>query len=113
MAPNTTVDSRRQLVLYVSGASPRSSDAVEAIRRLCDGELRGQVRLHVVDLQDEPAAGAPDHILAVPTLVMRSPLPVRTLVGDLTDLDRVRAWLDFNDRPRPARPDRAGAAGLA
>jgi len=83
------------LTLYVSGASPRSAEALETVRRLCDEELAGQVELEVVDVTDEPALAARDRIVAVPTLVKRLPPPARQLVGDLADVDRLRAGLDL------------------
>jgi circadian clock protein KaiB len=86
---------RWSLTLYVSGASPRSAQALETVRRLCDEELRGQVELEVVDVTDEPALAGRDGIVAVPTLVKRLPAPPNQLVGDLADLDRLRAGLDL------------------
>jgi circadian clock protein KaiB len=95
------------LTLYVSGASPRSAQALETVRRICDEELRGQVALQVVDVADEPDLAARDRIVAVPTLVRRRPAPPRTLVGDLADADRVRAGLDLG--PPPSQPSVPGA----
>jgi circadian clock protein KaiB len=86
---------RWSLTLYVSGASPRSAQALETVRRLCDEELAGQVELRVVDVTDEPALAGRDGIVAVPTLVRRLPAPPRQLVGDLADVDRLRAGLDL------------------
>ena len=86
---------RWSLTLYVSGASPRSAQALEAVRRLCDEELAGQIELEVVDVTDEPALAGRDGIVAVPTLVKRLPAPPRQLVGDLADVDRLRAGLDL------------------
>ena len=86
---------RRSLTLYVSGASPHSAQALEAVRRLCDEELEGQVELEVVDVTDDPALAARDRIVAVPTLVKRLPAPPRQLVGDLADVDRLRVGLDL------------------
>ena len=86
---------RWSLTLYVSGASPRSTQALEAVRRLCDEELQGQVEFQVVDIADDPALAAQDRIVAVPTLVRRLPAPPRQLVGDLADVDRIRAGLDL------------------
>jgi circadian clock protein KaiB len=86
---------RWSLTLYVSGASPRSAQALETVRRLCDEELRGQVELEAVDVTDEPALAGRDGIVAVPTLVKRLPAPPNQLVGDLADLDRLRAGLDL------------------
>jgi circadian clock protein KaiB len=95
------------LTLYVSGASPHSAQALETVRRLCDEELPGQVELQVVDVTDEPALAIRDRIVAIPTLVKRLPAPPRQLVGDLGDIDRVRAGLDMG--PPPSRPSIAGA----
>jgi circadian clock protein KaiB len=85
---------RWSLTLYVSGANSRSAQALEAVRRLCDEELPGQVELEVVDVADDAATAVRDRIVAVPTLVKRQPGPPRQLVGDLDDVDRLRAWLD-------------------
>jgi circadian clock protein KaiB len=95
------------LTLYVSGASPHSAQALETVRRLCDEELPGQVELKVVDVADEPALAARDRIVAVPTLVRRLPAPPRQLVGELGDVDRVRAGLDMG--PPPSQPSVPGA----
>ena len=92
---------RWSLTLYVSGASPRSAEALETIRRLCDEELAGQVELEVVDVADEPDLAARDRIVAVPTLVKRLPTPPCQLVGDLADVDRLRAGLDLGASPSP------------
>ena len=83
------------LTLYVSGASPRSAQALDAVRRLCDEELAGQVELEVLDVTEDPDLAARDGIVAVPTLVKRLPTPPRQLVGDLADVDRLRAGLDL------------------
>ena len=90
---------RWSLTLYVRGASPRSAEALETVRRLCDEELPGQVELQVVDVTDQPALAARDRIVAVPTLVKRLPAPPRHLVGDLADVDRLRAGLDLGSAP--------------
>jgi circadian clock protein KaiB len=103
----TTTPPRWSLTLYVSGASPRSAEALETVRRLCDEELPGQVELEVVDVADEPDVAARDRIVAVPTLVKRLPPPSRQLVGDLADVDRVRAGLDLG--PPPTQPSVPGA----
>jgi circadian clock protein KaiB len=86
---------RWSLTLYVSGAARRSAEALETIRRLCDEELAEQVELEVVDVADEPDLAVRDGIVAVPTLVRRRPAPPRQLVGDLADVDRLRAGLDL------------------
>ncbi len=91
---------RWALTLYVSGASPRSSEAIVTVRRICDEDLAGQVDLTVINASDHPALVKRDQILALPTLVKHSPEPLRHLVGNLTDADRVRLGLDLG----PADP---------
>ena len=86
---------RWSLTLYVSGASPRSLSALQAVRTLCDTDLAGRVDLEIVDVMVCPQALTSSNIYAVPTLVRRLPTPVRTLVGDLAGVDRVRVALDL------------------
>jgi circadian clock protein KaiB len=83
------------LTLYVSGASPRSIEAVEAVRRVCDEELGRRADLEVIDVQQQPELGAADQIIVVPTLVKRLPGPLRRIVGDLWDPARLRRGLDL------------------
>jgi PAS domain S-box-containing protein len=89
-----------RLTLYVSGASPRSTAALEAVRRICDEDLRGRADLQVVDVTDAGHQGVDDAVVVVPTLVRRVPEPRRTLVGDLSDVRRVRVALDLGPTPR-------------
>ena len=93
---------RWSLTLYVSGASPRSAQALDTVRRVCDEALPGQVDLQVVDVAEHPGLAGEDEVLAVPTLVRQRPAPVRRLVGDLSDLDRVRTGLDLAAPPSPS-----------
>ena len=94
---------RWALTLYVSGASPRSAEAIVAVRRICDEDLAGRVDLTVVNAADHPALLKRDNILALPTLVKHLPEPLRHLVGNLTDLERVRTALDLGPRPVDGR----------
>lgn len=82
------------LRLYVSGASPNSVAAIENVRRMCDEELGGSVEFDVVDVREQPALVITDNVVAAPTLIKRLPEPLRYLVGDLSDADRVRQALD-------------------
>lgn len=90
-----TTPPRWVLTLYVSGASPHSSSAIEHVQRLCEAELEGQVDLTVVDVREQPALAVADRVLAVPTLIKHLPEPLRRLVGDLADDERLRAGLDL------------------
>ena len=92
------------LTLYVSGASPRSTEAITAVRRICDEELAGRVELTVLNASDHPDRVLDDHILAIPTLVKHSPEPARHLVGNLTDANRVRVGLDLGPATLPSTP---------
>jgi circadian clock protein KaiB len=102
---------RWALTLYVSGASPRSAEAIVTVRRICDEDLNGRVDLTVINAIDHPALVKRDHILALPTLVKHSPEPLRHLVGNLTDAARVRVGLDL-DLAVPRAPGPAADRGL-
>ena len=83
------------LRLYVTDQSPKCQRAVENLRRLCEEHLAGHYRIEVVDLLENPRLAADDHILAVPTVVRRLPAPMRKLVGDLSETDRVLVGLQL------------------
>lgn len=107
-----TVDTSAQrwvLTLYVNGASPRSTEAILVVRRLCDEELSGRVDLTVINAAEQPALVKKDHILALPTLVKHSPGPLRHLVGTLTDTERVRTALGLSG----TQADLAGSPPMA
>ena len=91
----TDTDRRWSLTLYVAGASPRSAEAIDTVRRICDEELAGRVELRIVDVSEQPALAIGEGIVAVPTLVRRLPLPIRTIIGDLSDTDRVLVGLQL------------------
>ena len=95
------------LTLYVNGASPRSIDAIEAVRRVCDEELGGRVDLEVIDVQQAPALVVRDQIIAAPTLIRRLPAPLRRIVGDLSDPARLRLGLNLGSAA-VSRPDPDG-----
>ena len=95
MTDDAAESARWRLTLYVNGASPRSAEAIETVRAICDEDLAGDVDLNIVNAADHPAMVVKDHILALPTLVKHSPVPMRQLVGNLTDARRVRTALDL------------------
>ena len=86
------------LRLYVAGQTPRSVSALSNLRKLCEEHLAGRYRIEVVDLLINPQLARNDQILAVPTLVRALPQPVRKIIGDLSQTDRVLVGLDL--RPR-------------
>ena len=81
------------LRLYVAGQSPRSVKALENLRRVCDEHLAGRYRVEVIDLLVNPSLARGDEIVAVPTLVRKLPEPIRKIIGDLSDTDRVLVGL--------------------
>ncbi len=97
----TGADSGEQWVLhlYVTDRSPKCVRAIENLERVCEEHLAGRYQIKVVDLLENPRLAADDQILAVPTVVRRLPAPIRKLVGDLSDTDRVLVGLQL----RPAR----------
>jgi circadian clock protein KaiB len=92
---DTAPADRWLLTLYVNGGSTNSIQAIENVRRLCDEELGGHADLEVIDLQQHPALGVSDEIVAAPTLVKHFPGPRRRIVGDLSDPARLRLGLDL------------------
>lgn len=81
------------LCLYVTGMTPRSARAIENVRAFCGRHLQGRHTLRIFDLYQQPALAREEQLVAAPTLVKRTPLPQRRLVGDLSDQERVRAAL--------------------
>jgi circadian clock protein KaiB len=95
---------RYLLTLYISGTSARSSAALLNIQSLCDGELKGQVELQVVDIHDHPEVLTEERILAIPTLIKRLPPPLRRIIGDLNDKQRLLKSLDLQPVPAAGAP---------
>ena len=86
------------LRLYVAGQTPKSMTALANLKKLCDERLAGRYRVEVIDLAKNPQLARSDQILAIPTLVRRLPEPMRKIIGDLSNQDRVLVGLDV--RPR-------------
>jgi circadian clock protein KaiB len=86
---------RYALRLYITGQTPRSRQSVENLRALCDKYIPGKFDLEVVDIYQQPAMAAAGQIIAAPTLIKRMPLPLRRLVGDFSDQERVILGLDI------------------
>ena len=90
------------LRLYVTGTTPQSQAAILNIREICEHHLQGRYRLEIFDVYQRPALPAGEQIVAVPTLVKALPLPMRRLIGDLSDRERVLIGLDL--RPAEVSP---------
>jgi circadian clock protein KaiB len=82
------------LRLYVAGQTPKSVAALSNLKRICEHHLAGRYRLEIVDLLQNPKLAAGDQILAVPTLVRKLPVPIKKIIGDLSDAERVLVGLD-------------------
>ena len=87
-----------QLRLYVAGQTPRSLTAFSNLKQLCESHLNGRYSIEVIDLVEQPQLSKGDQILAIPTLVRKLPQPVRKIIGDLSNTNRVLVGLDL----RPA-----------
>lgn len=83
-----------ELRLYVAGHTPRCVIALRNLERLCEEHLKGQYRIEVIDLLKNPTLARGDQILAIPTLVRKLPTPIKKIIGDLTDAERVLVGLD-------------------
>ena len=99
--------SKYLLTLYVTGTSPRSKVAISNLQRLCETELDGQYELEVVDVLENPQRAEDEKILATPTLIKQLPLPLRRVIGDLSDRDKVLLGLEVQAKSpsSTARPE--------
>lgn len=84
-----------ELRLYVAGRTPKSVAAINNLRRLCEEHMPGRYRVEVIDLVENPRLAQGDQILAIPTLVRKLPVPVRKIIGDLSDTEKVLVGLDI------------------
>jgi circadian clock protein KaiB len=96
------------LKLYVTGGSPRTQTALANLRRICDEDLRHEYEIEVIDVHEHPELAERDRILATPTLIKQLPPPLRRLIGDLSDREKVLLGLEV--RPgsgnKPAIPEK-------
>jgi circadian clock protein KaiB len=90
--------SRWNLRLYVAGQTPRSITAFKNLKDICEEYLKGKYHIEVIDLMDNPTLARGDQILAIPTLVRKLPEPIRKIIGDLSNTERVLVGLDIKPR---------------
>lgn len=86
-----------ELRLYVAGQTPKSLAALANLKKICGEHLEGRYRLEVIDLVKTPQLARNDQILAIPTLVRKLPAPMRKIIGDLSDVDRVLVGLNLRE----------------
>ena len=86
---------RYLLRLYISGITPRSTTSIERIKRICEDHLEGRYDLEVIDIYQQPLLAKGEQIIAAPTLIKKLPLPLRRIIGDMSNVDRVLVGLDL------------------
>ena len=89
---------RWNLRLYVAGQTPRSLTAFKNLKDICEEYLKGEYDIEVIDLMENPTLARGDQILAIPTLVRKLPQPIRKIIGDLSNTERVLVGLDIQPR---------------
>jgi len=90
-----TTNEKWVLRLYVAGQSPKALTAFANLKKICEDQLNGKYYIEVIDLLINPQLAVEDHIFALPTLVRKLPVPVRKIIGDLSDAERVLIGLDI------------------
>ena len=93
--PPKAKEERWRLKLYIAGNTPKSITALANLKKYCEEHLRGRYELEVIDLLLQPQLAAGDQILAIPTLVRKVPVPVRKIIGDLSNEAKVMVGLDI------------------
>jgi circadian clock protein KaiB len=89
------LDATYELRLYVAGTTPKSITAFANLKRICEEHLANRYRIEVVDLLENPQLASGDQILAIPTLVRKLPQPIKKIIGDLSNVERVLVGLDL------------------
>jgi circadian clock protein KaiB len=87
------------LKLYVAGSSPRAALAIDNLKRICEADLSGRYVLEIIDVLEHPELAEQDKILATPTLIKQLPPPLRRVIGDLSDAEKVLLGLELRQRP--------------
>ena len=87
------------LKLYVAGSSPRAALAIENLKRICESDLSGRYHLEIIDVLEHPELAEQDKILATPTLIKQLPPPLRRVIGDLSDSEKVLLGLELRQLP--------------
>lgn len=96
--------SKYVLTLFVTGTSPRTRVAMDNLKRICEQELSGLYKLEIVDVLENPQRAEDERILATPTLIKQLPPPLRRVIGDLSDKDKVLLGLEVRSDASSATP---------
>jgi circadian clock protein KaiB len=91
------------LRLYVAGLTPRSTKAIANVKEICEEYLQGRYELEVVDIYQQPKLAQGEQIIVAPTLIKKLPLPLRRLIGDMSDREKFLAGIDLKPR-KPKKP---------
>jgi len=93
-----TVKKEWELRLYVAGLTPRAITAFDNLKKICEEHMPGEYHIEIIDLVKQPQLASGDQIVAVPTLVRKFPVPVRKIIGDLSNKEKVLVGLDLRER---------------
>lgn len=93
--PRKAESGRYVLRLYVAGKSPKSVNAIANIKKICEENLQGRYELDVIDLYQQPQLAQGEQIIALPTLIRKLPPPLRRIIGDMSNTERVLVGLDI------------------
>jgi len=93
--PDNAANDMWVLRLYVAGQTPKALTAFANLKKICEKQLKGKYSIEIIDLLINPQLGSEDQILALPTLVRKLPVPVRKIIGDLSDTERVLVGLNL------------------
>ena len=97
-AASKRVPKEYQLRLYVAGQTPKSLAAFANLKKICEEHLAGKYHIEVIDLLKKPQLASGDQILAIPTLVRKLPEPIKKIIGDLSNTERVLVGLDLREQ---------------
>ena len=98
ITPKSSDEDKLNLQLYVAGMSPKSMQAIENLKRLCDEHLENVFELDIIDIYKNPEAEIEQHIVFSPSLIKQSPLPKKTLIGVLSDTEKMIKTLGINSK---------------
>jgi circadian clock protein KaiB len=93
-----TDEKKYVLRLYVAGITPKSTKAIENVKKICEEYLAGRYELEVIDVYQQPTLAKGEQIIAAPTLIKKLPLPLRKLIGDMSDTEKFLVGIDLKPR---------------